>query len=622
MIRKLVAAASGLLVLGCSTLFAADAPPPIERIAPENSIVIIGAKNMQTTMDRFKRTGLYSLWQTDEMKKWRADAMKEMAKGMSEMFQELGVEEDSLVPPTGSVGIAVFPVINEELGSPEPSFLIAADYGDNADKTDKLIVAAIEKGEKDGQIEFEKKDINGKTFYVMDLSKLEAKEKKEFDDMDMGGGPIPMPDAGQMMESFKKMHYVRDGNSLFLAPDLNALTDALDAAEGKGKGGKGPVAERADFQAVMGKIGDPDVYAVLLTRDIAELAPPGQGAMMMAAMKPMVRSIFGEVQGYGLGMRIDAASAMTEQTFAVLMPNGKAGLTTLVDEPTPRGKLPSFVGADAVSYSRVNFEFGNLMDVVKKVITSNPMMNAQVGEQLPMIEQQLGPIFASLGGQIHIAAMAAKPYTVNSKHSIFAIECVKPQDFENAFGQFAGQMGLEPRDFLGQRIYTMSPEIMAQIMPVPMGGEGGTMSLGIGGGYVMLGATDAVEAGLRATSQNDAASGLTPSKDFQRGVNVLGADNAIAWGWSDTITALEVDEAVANLQAKKSIEDMKASNEPGAAEAAAAMEEGLNESAAIWKAINFELLRRYIGPSAWQITSNQDGFIGRFYTLGAEQAPR
>jgi hypothetical protein len=617
-IRKLALAAVGVLSLCCSTLRGQTA---IERIAPENSVLIVGSKSMQTFMDRFKKTGLWSLWQSDEMQKMRADSMKEMEKGLNDALQELGVEKDSLVPPTGPVGFAVFPVMNEEIGKPQISFLAMADYGDNAEKTDKLVVAAITKAEKDGDIEFEQKDVNGKTIYTIDMSKLQAKEAKNLDDMDMGGGmPIPMPNAEELTKSFQKMHYVRDGNSLMLSPDLGTLSEAMDSAAGKGKG-KGPVSERADFQTAVGKIGDADIYVVLLTRDVMDIISAADEMGMAQMIKPMVRAVFGEVQSYGMGLRMDAGPAMLEETFSIVMPSGKAGLTTLIDEPTPRGKLPAFVGADTVSYTRFNFEFANLMDVIKKIVTSNPMLNAQAGEMIPQIEEQMGPILAAMGSQMHVATSVSKPYTANSQRTMTAIECTKPQDFENAFGKFAGQMGLEPRDFLGQRIYTMSAEMMGAMMPMP-GMDGGMepMSIGIGGGYIMMGSTPAVEQGLRATGQNDAAAGLGAGKDFQRAMNTLSNEGVIGWGYSDTITSMEAGEAVASLQMRKQIEDAKASAEPGAAEEAAAMEASMNEGMAMWKAINFELLRDYIGPMSWQINSTPDGFTGRFFLLPSEKA--
>ena len=80
----------------------ADLAAYFERIAPENSVVVVGSKNLATLTEHFKSTGLWSALQSDQMKTLWTDGIKEMNEGLADMFQELGVEEDSLVPPSGS----------------------------------------------------------------------------------------------------------------------------------------------------------------------------------------------------------------------------------------------------------------------------------------------------------------------------------------------------------------------------------------------------------------------------------------------------------------------------------------------------------------------------------------
>jgi hypothetical protein len=69
-----------------------------------------------------------------------------MGEDMNKMFQELGVDEDSLVPPEGPAGIAVFPTMDKELNTPKVSFLALADYGtpENADKTNTLADSTLQ----------------------------------------------------------------------------------------------------------------------------------------------------------------------------------------------------------------------------------------------------------------------------------------------------------------------------------------------------------------------------------------------------------------------------------------------------------------------------------------------
>ncbi len=597
------------------TLFAAPTmaeTPPIEKIAPENSVLVLGAANATQAFENLKKTPLWTLWQSDKMKAMRADAMKQMDEGLKEMFQELGVEEDSLKPPTGAVGIAVFTVLDPDLGTPELSVMAVGDWGENAEKTDALVKAALDKGAKDGDIEFEEKDVGGRNVYVIDLSKMQPPADDEGDQgMGMGGmGGMPMPDPMDLVKGMTTMHYVRDGSTLMICSDMAALTDALDAVDGKGDAA-GKFSQREDFRntiAQMGQLGNTiDAYGVLLTRDIMDIVGAQNPMMMM--VRPILRSLVGEVGGYSVGTQFDSDGAMSHQTIGVYMPNGKKALTELVDQPAPRGDLPGFVPAGTLNYMTMNFEFSGLMEVIKSVVAANPMLAMQAGEVMPEIEKNMAPIFAALGSKVHRASTMAG----DTPSGVMALQCRDAQAFENAFGTMAGQGGLEARDFLGQRIYTVDPNMMP-MMPMGGGAPGASISIGIGGGNVYIGDTPGVEQALRSTGQTD-ASGLSKEAAFERAANFLGNDPVVGWGYIDTIGSAEATMKAQQAQTKAMIEDMKEWDPETAAE----MEKELAGADDPMKDLDPAFLKQYIGPTVWKATSNDKGFVVNIYMLPAEK---
>jgi hypothetical protein len=578
--------------------------PPIEKIAPENSVLVLGASNAAQAFENLKKTPLWAMLQTDKMKTLRADFVKEMDEGLKQMFEDLGVEEDSLQPPTGSVGMAVYTVPDPDLGSPMISVMAVGDWGANAEKMDALVKAALDEGVKKGELEFEEKEIAGRTALVVDLSKMQP-EEDEGDDEGMGGMGMPMPDPQDIIKGLTKMHYVRDGGTLLLCSDLTSFTDALDAADGKADAGNaGKFAQREDFTNTIALSGgENDAWAVLLTRDIMDLVGAQNPMLMM--VRPLARSLVGEVGGYGMGVRFDADGAIARQTMGVYMPSGKKALTALLDHPAPRADLPGFVPAGATGYMAMNFEFAGLMDVIKNVINNNPMLAMQAGEALPQIEQAVGPLFAALGSKIH----RASTMTGDKPSGVMAMECRDPQAFENAFGALAAQGGFESRDFLGQRIYTID---LGGMMPMPMAGGGGSMAIGIGGGNVFLGDAPGVEQALRSTGQADAA-GLAKDESFHRAVNYLGNEPVVAWGYSDTIATLEATMKQQQAQQKAMIEQMKEWDPETAAE----MEKELAAQPDPLKELDPKFLREYIGPTVWKATSNEKGFVFNIFTLPA-----
>src|SRR5437867_8546303 len=99
----------------------------------------------------------------------------------------------------------------------------------------------------------------------------------------------------------------------------------------------------------------------------------------------------------------------------------------------------------------------------------------------------------------------------------------------------------------------MKPEMM-EMMPGIRLHE--PLSLGIGGGFVVLGPTPGVEQALRASSQTGVAN-LSSEAPFQHGVAALSKEPAVAWGYSNTIDALEAALKARKAAELKSIDQMK-----------------------------------------------------------------
>ncbi len=604
-IRRLLAVTS---VAALTIVSPVLAQTTIERIAPENSVFVIGVKNAQESMQRVQRTGLWSFWQSNEMKALRADLVKELSEGLDKAFRELGVEEGSLVPPTGALGLAVFPVMNQETGMPQAALLIMADYGENAEKTNELILAALDYGEKEGNLEYEEEDIAGRTLYVIDLASMNDDADEDMDDFGGMGGMMPMGDPSDMFEGIEKLYYVRDAGVLMFGTDLASLTEALEAVDGRGRAGVG---ERAEFRGVMDQIGENDIYAVLLTRDIMDLLAASDPMGMMMMMRPTLRALVGEVQGYGMGARFDTPAAMVEQSLGIYMPRGKRGLTALMDRPAPRAMLPAFISSDTISYSSFTFNFSGLMGVIRDVINSNFMLQAQAGEWLDQIEPVVNQVTATLGTQIHSASTLTKPITAGSNQMLTAIECTNPTEFENLFASVAAQAGMEPRDFLGQRIYTLDGAMLGMMMGGMPGAEVPSISLGIGGGFVMIGTTPAVEQGLRATGERGAA-GLTDNARFRRAMAALSNEPVVAWGYSELVDTIESAILQQLMQQEQFIEELR---QWGDDEFADEVQADIDEQRAVIQKINFDQMRQYFGPSSWEVRSVADGFIARSYLL-------
>ncbi|MCH8260036.1 MAG: hypothetical protein IIC46_07505 [Planctomycetes bacterium] len=586
------------------------AQPSIEQLAPPDSVVIVSVSNVAASLDRLQQTKLWELWETPQVQQLRADFIEQLTERIDEMLEQLGVEKDTLVPPQGALGFALFPITPEDLDAPSSGMLLVADYGENADKTGELIDAAIAEADDNPDIKYEVQEINGLSVYSFDLSGLEFEEQIEPDFAPAMPMPIPMPmgDPSEMLTPPTKFHFVRDGSVFIVCTDLDRLTEAIQDEPGGDEPG---LTEREDYQAIMDQLGESDAYAILLMRDMGKMAaandPMGMG--MAGMMQEMLKTIIGDIQGAGLSLRLDSDSALVEETVVVYMPNGKSGLTALLDTETPRGALPAFVGPDTVNYVRLNFEFENLPDLVMQVMQIFAMMMMPDPEMMQEIQNMVTRLCNTLGQEIHVVSTLTRPITAESFSTVLAVKCTQPQEFENFVAEFGPKGGFEPREFLGQRIY--SREIPPMMMPgMAMGGAAIEVSIGISGGYALFGPTAGVEQAMRAVGEVKLPS-LEQEASYQRAVDALPNEPAVGIGYSNSADMFDATMKKNQLAAKQMIEQIKEFDP----EVAAEIEQEQLAMLEQWEAIDADLLSQFIGPSAWYVRATDDGFIMRVYLL-------
>ena len=580
------------------------AQPSIEQLAPEDSVVIVSVSNLAASVDRLQQTKLWELWETPQVQQLRADFIKQLTEHIDEMLQQLGVEKDTLVPPQGALGFALFPLTPEDLDAPSSGMLLVADYGENADKTGELIDAAIAEADDNPDIIYEVQEINGHSVYTFDLSGLEFAERLDPDFAPVMPMPMPMGDPSEMLTPPTKFHFVRDGSVFIVCTDLDRLTEAIQDEPG---GDEPTLADREDYQAIMDQLGESDAYAILLTRDLGDLAAANDPGMV-GMMQEMLKTIIGDIQGAGLSLRLESDSAIVEETVVVYMPNGKSGLTALLDTETPRGDLPAFVGPDTVNYVRLNFEFENLPDLVMQVMRMIAWMMPPDPEVMQETQNMFTRLCSTLGREIHIVSTLTRPITAESFSTVLAVKCTQPQEFENFVAEFGPKGGFEPREFLGQRIY--SRDVPSMMPGMAMGGAATEVSIGISGGYALIGPTAGVEQAMRAAGEVKLPS-LEQEASYQRAVDALPNEPAVGIGYSSTVDLFEATMETNRLATKQMVEQIKAFDPEHAAEFEKEQLAMLKQ----WEAIDVELLSQFIGPSAWYVRATDYGFVIRAYLL-------
>jgi hypothetical protein len=192
-----------------------------------------------------------------------------------------------------------------------------------------------------------------------------------------------------------------------------------------------------------------------------------------------------------------------------------------------------------------------------------------------------------------------RPISLDSRRTVTAISAPKGDAVRPLISMISMQTGLMPRDFLGHTIWSSEDGF------VPM-------AIGLGGGYMFVGAGEDVEQALRSFG-DDAHESIEDEKAFRMARDATGDDAAVAWGFTDAVADFEYERAVALAD----LSDMIAEGLPDemAEELLGDMPEKIK---AQLKDVTPEMLRRYVGPFSWRVENTDDGYVMKYALLRPE----
>ncbi|MBL9148974.1 MAG: hypothetical protein JNM94_09810 [Phycisphaerae bacterium] len=553
----------------------------IRTLAPEKSVLVVGADNITRSRERLEKTPLAGWWNAEETQKALKDMREEFEKGMGEWTQELGVPRDALTCPAAG-GAAIFLQLNEETGAEEPAFIVFLDWGKDVDGFTKVYDAAIAKIEKEKPMPFTVEDMKGHRVYVFQQPKPATPAGEDADE----GMQSPLDSM--------KLCVTRDEGRFLMTGGTTAMEDLLVRIEGaKSKS----VSDNDDFKGSMDLIGgDPDVYATLLTEKALSLlaAVEPQSMFMFGMVTPFIQPVVGDIRGWSFGFSLDTSKQPMSQSIGAYMPAGKVGLMSLFGTSKVE-PVPAAVPGDALSYGRMNVKFGNIVGVVEDILAKLPEgMGDQAKQSVEPFMPKFKSSFAAMGNALHVWT----PSTAGDAgaEALASVTAIPVTDAKAAQGimEIAGDAAmLKPRDFLGNTIYSTD--------------DPAAPSFGFSAQYMLMGSTEAVETALRALGSKDSPS-LSADPNYQAAAAVWSKDELVGWGYSNTIGILDTMNQMSD-----------------AASAAGPLGNQLENSIpldAFEDVLTPEFLKKFFGPSAWQLTSTKTGFRFDSFTLGPIDAAK
>lgn len=580
MSRLTAFASLGLSIVALALPAAAAPPLSIRDLAPKSSAIVVGGDDLKAAWARFEGTPLWGLWSSEEMQQAIGPVLEELRESSKEMATELGRPDEELSMPA-SFGLAIFTQMDEELGFERPFILGFVDWGLEAGSVE-IVEAMLDKAEKDGAME--RTDLKGEVVRVVALG--DGDEEEMDDDF---GDPFGMdPMAG--LADFEKLYLMRSGTRHLLASDLVVLEDLLSAIEGKAVE---PIGTTNDFKDTYELLGDPDVYAMLLTGNLQKMLASGEAAFMLATAQPILAQVFGDIRAHAIGMSVGKGGAMVDQRLAMTVPGPKKGLLSLLTMDSVVEPPPAMVPSDAIGYGRINIRFDQIVPTLREIVAGlgemeREQMEGMLMQFAPMMEQAFG----AMEPTVRVYNMVRMPLDVDSMETVVAIPCTDPARLEPMLAMMGPGMGLMRRDFQGQAIYS---------------DEFSPMAIGLGQGHLFLGPAPAVEQALRGAAAGD--EGLAGAAWAKAAIEAIGNERVVGFGMTDLVEQIRVQGEMVK---------MLGGSMPGFGD----MDLGIggDESGLpgvdvgdldLEKMLDPELWKRFTGPAVWDFTVGDRGFTTR-----------
>ena len=563
----------------------------ITDLAPEGTFMVLGADDLDATCKNFNATPLAGLWNTEAVQEIVGRPMGDV---MEMMMQSLGEEdgEGELALPR-AFGLAQYVDLDEETGMSRAFVLGFAEWDEGGEGLDRMMEVVLEDRIDDGSVRLDSREVRGREVMV-----VETIEEEGMGDEDEFGGDFDammmLGDPSEMAPDLSMMFVVRDEGRMVIANDLLAIDDALATIDGKGRDG---MSSTEDWKNMASQLGDCDAYLGLMTDPLQDLlAPMFMGPL--GIVRPMIGEAFGDIRGYGFAASIpeDATDASMVVTASMLCPGDSKGIMALITEESATGQAPpAIVGADAIGYGRINVDFKGMVPLFEKLAAALPMG----GEEMEMYLDQFGPMMegamATMGPVVHTVSTVSRPIEIDSAATTMIIPTSDPEKVQPLLSMFGPSMGLEPRDFAGETLWSSELDGMAAA---------------VAGNWVVLGSPRGVEQVVRGLGDKD-AEGIDEMKSFRSAIGKLPAGESVGWGWVDTVSQYAVQretmEQTMDMLGGGGFDEFAPETGFGVDDMGFAID--------LVEQLTPEEFAKYVGPSVWNFTRDDLGWTYRQWFL-------
>ncbi len=572
---------TGLLLAGVIAAQSTAGELAIEEFAPETSVFIVSLDELTQLHDRLMDSSAKEML-TSRFDEQQGVFLEDVDSPLTDMLESFDVDMD-LAKLLGSmrVGFAISVEEDPESYVMMPQVTGFVDFGEHGAMLEPFIVEQMDDLRKRGEVE--EVEVAGRDCILVPGQGL--------------GGPGGMgfePD----FSAFSDMdtYLLHEGEIILFASSAGGMRRGIEALNGDAS--EDVLSGNSSWKGITDTLDMQGPRVVLLTEHLSDFVSVVFPNPMFGMMGSMFVAMIGEIDAVGLGFEAGEYPSLIDHRAALWMPGGKSGIVALLSENQERESSPAFFDSGVLDMGHVNVDFGGVVDWIKSVIRSNPMLQAQGMQAFQQFEPMLTSLMDSLGNSVNIVTAVSRPIEVDSLHNIWAIECRDTQRFNDAFASLAADVGMEQRDFQGHIIYEMPAGGM---MPGVMGGGGEPTGIALGGEHVLIGDIAGVEACLRNVGTRKEMK-LPP--ELAAGMEQL-PDRAVTfWSVMNLVESNIIQAEMASLEMKRVLNELAEDDPEMAEDMRAEYQEGMKEGMELLEEMNSAF-----GPLVMYWWSTDDAYI-------------
>ncbi|HIB49678.1 MAG TPA: hypothetical protein EYO40_00040 [Phycisphaerales bacterium] len=559
----------------------------IQQVVPDTTIAVFSTNNVGEVIDHLNSAGVCETM-LDMCSSICGESYTVCDAQCTEMLNALGIDKETWTPPSGHAGIAIYPVVDYEVGSVGIGLLGIIELDEST--YEEIFSTKLDTYLSESELEIESVNLSGRDVWMIQNDLAKQIDTPSF----INSG------------AFDQWYFVFSDGYFIVGSEPNAIAIALLAIDGDFENDM--LDSNEDYISLVDRCGNEgDVFAgVLLTNladTIIQMDKSGMSMMFLATLK----SIFGDVDGIAESVSIAPSSdVLVDAKYTALMNDGRSGLLGLLGANATQQPIPEFVQPEVVSYTQGQINLDKFVALIKESIQNNPLLGMQMAPQMEQMEVGLNLFFNPLGSNYHSFSTGQLPFDKSTIGYLFAIECTDEEAFENALFLTLPAAGAAVSDFLGNQIYTVNiGDILPLPIPISM-----DISIAVGGGYALIGTTNTIEAALR-TIANPTNRKRTHATNAA--TSYIQHDEVSSWGYGDLRTSIEIQTEMSNVMREEMFEEMEAFDPVMALEMRNEFEENFKIQTAITNA-----LLSMLGPMAWNLTADDTGLNGHAIMLKPE----